>query len=66
MPKIKTSKTAAKRFKLTGTGKLTHTHTRLNHLMINKSGSRTRRLQQETVMEGGHLKRIKRLLPNGL
>ena len=36
MPKIKTRKTAAKRFKVTGTGKLIHQHAYRNHLNIHK------------------------------
>ena len=44
MPKIKTNKSAAKRFKKTGTGKLMHEHSLHNHLMINKGKGQSRRL----------------------
>jgi large subunit ribosomal protein L35 len=47
MPKIKTSKTASKRFKITGTGKIKHGHSRRNHLMLSKGPGRSRRLAQE-------------------
>lgn len=63
MPKIKTRKTAAKRFKITATGKVLHGHARMNHLMMKKSGSRERRLELETQVVKGELKKIKKMLP---
>ena len=66
MPKIKTRKTAAKRFKQTGTGKFMHTHAHHNHLNIHKSPSNLRRLTSETELYKGKRKAIKRMLPNGL
>lgn len=65
MPKVKTNKTAAKRFKITGTGKLMFEHSRLNHLMMSKkNGGRTRRMNQDGQVQGGEINKIKRLLPN--
>jgi large subunit ribosomal protein L35 len=64
MPKIKTRKTAVKRFKITGTGKVLRRHTRRGHLMINKSPNRKRGLKQEAEVVGGELAKTKRLLPN--
>ncbi len=66
MPKCKTSKTAAKRFKITGTGKLMCRHARNNHLKLSKRGSRQRRLNMDGQVVGGERDKIKRLLPNGL
>jgi large subunit ribosomal protein L35 len=67
MPKCKTNKTAAKRFKFTGTGKMMYEHSRLNHLMMcKKDGGRARRMRQEGVVEGGERDKVKRLLPNSL
>jgi large subunit ribosomal protein L35 len=67
MPKVKTNKTAAKRFKITGTGKMMYEHSRLNHLMMNKKGGgRIRRMNQEGVVQGGERNKVKRLLPNSL
>ena len=63
MPKIRTSKTAAKRFKVSGTGKLIHRSTRLNHLMLCKGPGRARRLRQESVLRKEDEKRIRRLIP---
>lgn len=64
MPKVKTNKTAAKRFKISGTGKLMHGHARMNHLKVNKRRSRIRRLTQEGEVLGGTRDRIRRMLPN--
>lgn len=66
MPKIKTRKTVAKRFKITGTGKLIHNHSYLNHLNIHKGASALRRLGLESELYAGKRKSIKRMLPNGL
>jgi len=66
MPKIKTRKTAAKRFKMTGTGKITHLHAYCNHLNIHKSPSEKRRLGLASELYKGKRKAVKRMLPNGL
>lgn len=63
MPKLKTRKSAAKRFKLTGKGKIMRGHTRLNHLMRKKREARVRRLRQEAVVDKAMEKRIRRLVP---
>lgn len=63
MPKIRTCKTAAKRFKITGTGKLMHGHTKMNHLMMKKSSSGQRRLTIEGQVTGGERKKIRALVP---
>ena len=67
MPKVKTNKTAAKRFKVTGTGKLMFEHSRQNHLMMSKKdGGRARRLGMDGLMSDADQRKTKRLLPNGL
>lgn len=66
MPKVRTNKTAAKRFKITGTGKIMHGHARMNHLKVNKRRSRIRRLTQEGEVVGGNRARMRRMLANGL
>jgi large subunit ribosomal protein L35 len=63
VPKLKTNKTAAKRFKITGTGRIMRNSTRLNHLMMSKSTSRRRRLMAGGEVTGGDAKRIKRMIP---
>jgi large subunit ribosomal protein L35 len=65
MPKCKTNKTAAKRFKISGTGKLMFEHSHLNHLMMcKKNGGRARRMKMEGEVFAGEVKKTKRLLPN--
>lgn len=62
MPKMKTSKTAAKRFKKTGTGKLRREQAMNQHLFEKKSSSRKRRLEADVDVHPGDAKKIKRLL----
>lgn len=62
MSKLKTCKTAAKRFKVTGTGKITRRKSYNNHMFFHKSGSQKRRLESEPVLAPGEMKRVKKLL----
>ncbi len=62
MPKLKTSKTAAKRFKITGTGKIMRRKSHNNHMFFHKSGSQKRRLDQESELSKTESKRVRRLL----
>ena len=62
MPKLKTKKTAAKRFKVTGTGKITRRKAYNNHMFFHKSGAQQRRLDQEAVLSPTEAKRVKRML----
>lgn len=62
MPKIKTNKTAAKRFKISGTGKILRRKSYNNHMFMNKSGSQKRRLESEPELFKGERKRVRRLL----
>ncbi|MHB1455703.1 MAG: 50S ribosomal protein L35 [Armatimonadota bacterium] len=63
MPKMKTRKTAVKRFKFTGTGKIMRRSARKGHLMINKSSSRRRRLSLESVVSHGDVKKLHQMIP---
>ncbi|MFN3689984.1 MAG: 50S ribosomal protein L35 [Fimbriimonadales bacterium] len=60
--KMKTSKTAAKRFKRTATGKLMHKKAGNSHLFLSKSPARKRRLDLEDELFKGAYKRVNRLL----
>ena len=62
MPKLKTNKTAAKRFKVTGTGKITRRKSSNNHMFLHKSAAQKRRLELEPELFRGERKRVKRML----
>jgi large subunit ribosomal protein L35 len=66
MPKLKTKKSAAKRFKITGSGKITRRTAYNSHMFFHKSASRKRRLEQEPVLARTEKKRVKRLLGEGV
>ena len=63
MPKIKTSRGAAKRFTMTGTGKVKRRRAFLRHININKTRKQKRRLGKSTLVDKTNEKAIKRLLP---
>jgi large subunit ribosomal protein L35 len=62
MPKMKTSKTAAKRFEKTGTGKLRRLQANRQHKFETKSSTRTRRLDGMVGVFKGDEHKIRRLL----
>lgn len=62
MPKLKTRKTAAKRFKISGTGKLIRRKAYDNHMFLHKGGSQKRRLGEDATLTPAFEKRMKRLL----
>jgi large subunit ribosomal protein L35 len=62
MPKMKTHRGAAKRFKVTGTGKIMRRKAGMNHMLEKKSPTQKRRLNQRTEMSGGDLAHVKRQL----
>ena len=62
MPKIKTHKTAAKRFKITGTGKLSRRQPNLSHNLTNRSNDSKRRHSKDAAVASGDTKRINRLI----
>ena len=63
MPKIKTSRAAAKRFKKTGTGKLKRMKAYKSHILSKKSTKRKRNLRQSTVTDATNVKVMKKILP---
>jgi LSU ribosomal protein L35P len=62
MPKMKTHRGAAKRFKKTGTGKVVRHHAFTSHILEKKSPKRKRKLRKSTVMSAGDVKRIARMI----
>ena len=65
MPKMKTNRAAAKRFRVTGSGRIRRSKAGLNHMMQEKSKKRLRRLRKNDMVERAFEKRIKLLLPYG-
>ena len=65
MPKIKTLKSAAKRFSITKNGKVKRHHAFARHLKSGKAAQRRRRLRQATVLGPEDTPRVKRMLPYG-
>ena len=63
MPKMKTHRGAAKRFKKTGTGKLKRAKAFKSHILTKKSQKRKRNLRKATVVDSTNLKNIKKALP---
>lgn len=61
MPKMKTNRSAAKRFRSTRKGKLLHRKATGNHMLTKKSSSRRRRIEGMSGVRGER-KKIKRLL----
>ncbi|HIW67642.1 50S ribosomal protein L35 [Dietzia aerolata] len=62
MPKMKTHKGTAKRFRKTGTGKLVRQQANRRHIMEKKPTKRTRRLDGRTDVAQADVPRVKRLL----
>lgn len=65
MPKIKTNRGAAKRFRYTGSGKLRRNKANKSHILTKKSTKRKRNLRKATTVDVADEKRIKRMLPYG-
>ncbi|MEP0766603.1 MAG: 50S ribosomal protein L35 [Fimbriimonadia bacterium] len=62
LAKLKTSKTAMKRFKVSGSGKLIRRRAYDNHMFIHKRGNRKRRLGSDATLTPAFEKRMKRML----
>jgi large subunit ribosomal protein L35 len=62
MPKMKTHRGAAKRFKVTGSGRVLRRKAYRSHLLEKKPSKRTRRLARESELTGGDRQQVKRLL----
>ncbi len=65
MPKIKTNRAAAKRFKRTGSGKYMFAKSHASHILTKKTRKRKRALRQQQVLDATNRKAVKRLLPYG-
>ena len=63
MPKMKTNRGAAKRFKKTGTGKIKRSKAFTSHILTKKSTKRKRGLRQSDIVDSANAKAIKKILP---
>ena len=65
MPKLKTNKGAAKRFRLSKTGKVKKRTAGRQHILSKKTRKRKRQMRQDGYLSGAEAKLIRRLLPYG-
>jgi large subunit ribosomal protein L35 len=63
--KVKTHRGAAKRFKITATGKILRMHSGKRHLLGTKAANRMRRLKKLTEVHGADAANVRRMLPYG-
>lgn len=65
MPKMKTKRGAAKRFKLTGSGKVRRRKAYLRHILMAKTRKQKRNLGKAATVSAADTKQVKRMLPYG-
>jgi large subunit ribosomal protein L35 len=63
MPKLKTHRGAAKRFKRTGTGKIVRSKAFKQHILTSKTRSRKRKLKGTTLVSAQDTAKLRRMLP---
>jgi large subunit ribosomal protein L35 len=63
MPKLKTHRGAAKRFSLTGTGKVKRSKAYASHILTTKTRKRKRNLRKSAILDLSDERQIKRLIP---
>ena len=64
MPKLKTHRGAAKRFKKTGTGKFVRSNAFKQHILTSKSRSRKRKMRGTVVVADADQAKLRRMMPN--
>ena len=64
MPKMKSHRGAAKRFKKTGTGKFVRNRANKQHILTKKNAKRKRQLRNDAIITPADEKRVKQMLPN--
>ena len=65
MPKLKTHRGAAKRFRVTATGKIKRGHSHARHILTKKTAKRKRQLDIDTTVSPNDQERIEAMLPYG-
>ena len=63
MPKMKTHRGAAKRFKATGSGKIKRNKAYSSHILTKKTTKRKRNLRQSDLVDSSNTKQIRKILP---
>ena len=63
MPKIKTNRGAAKRFKATGSGKIARNKGFASHILTKKTTKRKRGLRKSALVDSTNFKQVARLIP---
>jgi large subunit ribosomal protein L35 len=63
MPKMKSHRGAAKRFKKTGSGKIVRMKSGKSHILTKKAKKRKRHLRKDALVSGADVKRVKQMLP---
>ncbi len=63
MPKMKTHKSSAKRFKLSSSGKILRSKAYKSHILTKKTAKRKRNLRKSTTVSSAEVKKVKVLLP---
>ena len=63
MPKMKTNRAAAKRFKVTGTGKLKRSKAYKRHILTKKTTKKKRELRKPVMTDATNVKNMKKILP---
>jgi large subunit ribosomal protein L35 len=63
MPKMKTKRSAAKRFDVTGSGKFRRRRQNLRHILTKKSAKRKMRLGQGAIVDSANADAVRRMLP---
>jgi large subunit ribosomal protein L35 len=61
--KMKTKRAAAKRFKVTGTGKLKRNKANHSHILTKKTRKRKRNLRKSTLVDDTNVKTMKKIMP---
>lgn len=62
MPKMKTKKAVAARFKVTASGQLKHSRPGLRHILTKKTAKRKRQLSKPSLLDESLLKKYKRMM----
>jgi large subunit ribosomal protein L35 len=65
MPKMKTRRSAAKRYRVTGTGKIRRAKAYASHMLTKKRRNRRRRLRDNDTLDGADEKMARKLIPYG-